>query len=212
MVRPASAKVLADASRELADRDPVMDGLLRAHGPCTLRNPNPEGPFAALCRAIVFQQLAGRAADTIHGRFRALVDGPLSPEAVLGLPDEALRGAGLSRNKMLSIQDLATKVLDGSVRLDRISGVADEELIDRLTTVRGIGRWTAEMLLMFELRRLDVWPIDDLGVRAGYGRAYGLPEPPKPKALLELGEVFRPFRSVAAWYLWRAVDVRTPQS
>jgi DNA-3-methyladenine glycosylase II len=212
VVRPASAKVLAAASAELADRDPVMAGLYRAHGPCRLRNTNPEGPFAALCRAIVFQQLAGRAADPIHGRFRALIPGPLTPEAVLALPDEALRGAGLSRNKMLSIQDLATKVLDGSVRLDRISGVDDEELIDRLTTVRGIGRWTAEMLLMFELRRIDVWPIDDLGVRAGYGRAYGLAEPPKPKALLELGEAFRPYRSVAAWYLWQAVDVRTPQS
>jgi DNA-3-methyladenine glycosylase II len=113
---------------------------------------------------------------------------------------------------MLSIQDLSTKVLDGSVRLDRISGFGDEELIDRLTTVRGIGRWTAEMLLIFELRRVDVWPVDDLGVRTGYGRAYGLAETPKPKALLELGELFRPYRSVAAWYLWHAVDVRTPEA
>jgi DNA-3-methyladenine glycosylase II len=212
VVRPASAKVLAAASTELAKRDPVMGRLYAEHGPCQLRQTNPEGPFAALCRAIVFQQLAGRAAETIHGRFRALIDGPLTPEAVLALPDEALRGAGLSRNKMLSVQDLSTKVLDGSVRLDRISGLGDEELIDRLTTVRGIGRWTAEMLLIFELRRIDVWPIDDLGVRAGYGRAYGLAETPKPKALLELGEPFRPYRSVAAWYLWHAVDVRTPEA
>jgi DNA-3-methyladenine glycosylase II len=212
VVRPASAKTLAAASQALADADPVMAGLFGVHGPCRLPKPNPEGPFAALARAIVFQQLAGRAADTIHGRFRALVDGPLTPEGVLALPDEALRGAGLSRNKMLSIRDLSTKVLDGSVRLDRINGLGDEDLIERLTTVRGIGRWTAEMLLIGELRRLDVWPIDDLGVRAGYGRAYGLAEVPKPKALLELGERFRPYRSVAAWYLWRAADVRTPSA
>jgi DNA-3-methyladenine glycosylase II len=210
VVRPASAKTLAAASQALADVDPVIAGLLREHGPCRLRNPNPEGPFAALLRAIVYQQLAGRAAETIHGRFRALIDGTPTPEAVLALTDEALRGAGLSRNKMLSVQDLSTKVLDGSVRLDRISGLGDEELIDRLTTVRGIGRWTAEMLLIAELRRLDVWPVDDLGVRAGYGRAYGLAEAPKPKALLELGERFRPYRSVAAWYLWRVADVRPP--
>jgi DNA-3-methyladenine glycosylase II len=210
VVRPASAAVLAAASQALADTDPVMAELHRVHGPCTMGRRDPEGPFAVLCRAIVFQQLAGRAAETIHGRFRALVDGPLTPEAVLALGEEQLRGAGLSRNKMLSIQDLATKVADGSVRLDRVAGLSDEELIDHLTTVRGIGRWTAEMLLIFELRRLDVWPVDDLGVRAGYARAYGLAETPKPKALLELGERFRPYRSIAAWYLWRATDVRTP--
>ena len=212
MVRPASARVLAAASLALADADPVMAELHRVHGPCVLRRPNPEGPFATLVRAIVFQQLAGRAAETIHGRFRALIDGPLVPEAVLGLTEEQLRGAGLSRNKMLSIRDLATKVGDGSVRLDHVAGLSDEDLVAHLTTVRGIGRWTAEMLLIFELRRIDVWPVDDLGVRSGYARAYGLPETPKPKALLELGERFRPYRSVAAWYFWRVMDVRTPNS
>jgi DNA-3-methyladenine glycosylase II len=212
VVRPASAKVLAAASLALADRDPVMARLYAEQGPCRLRRTNPEGPFGALCQAIVYQQLAGRAAAAIHGRFRALIDGPLTPEAVLAQSDEALRGAGLSRNKMLSLQDLSRKVLDGSVRLERISGLGDEELIDRLTTVRGIGRWTAEMLLIFELHRIDVWPVADAGIRAGYTRAYGLAESPKPKALLELGEAFRPYRSVAAWYLWRAVDVIPPEA
>jgi DNA-3-methyladenine glycosylase II len=212
VVRPASAKALAAASQALADADPVLADLVRVHGPCRLRSPNPEGPFAVLCQAIVYQQLAGRAAETIHGRFRALIEGTPTPDAVLALSDEAMRGAGLSGNKVRSIRDLSIKVADGSVRLDGLHRVADEELVERLTTVRGIGRWTAQMLLIFELRRLDVWPVDDLGVRAGYGRAYGLPEPPKPKALLELGDRFRPYRSVAAWHLWRVADVRLPSA
>jgi DNA-3-methyladenine glycosylase II len=212
VVRPASRAALEAASVALAERDPVMAELYRVHGPCRLRSANPDGPYAALVRAIVFQQLHGRAAATIHDRFRALVPGPLTPEAVLALSEEQLRGAGLSRNKALSIQDLSRRVLEGSVHFDGIARVDDEDLIAMLTTVRGIGRWTAEMLLIFELRRLDVWPVDDLGVRSGYARAYGLVEAPKPKALLDLGEAFRPYRSVAAWYCYRAVDVRTPEA
>jgi DNA-3-methyladenine glycosylase II len=212
VVRPASRAALAAASAALAERDPVMAGLYRAHGPCRLRRADPDGPYAALVRAIVFQQLHGRAAATIHDRFRTLVDGPLVPEAVLALSEEQLRGAGLSRNKALSIQDLSRRVAEGSVHFDGVARVDDEDLIGMLTTVRGIGRWTAEMLLIFELRRLDVWPVDDLGVRSGYARAYGLAEAPKPKALLELGEAFRPYRSVAAWYCYRAMDVRTPEA
>jgi 3-methyladenine DNA glycosylase/8-oxoguanine DNA glycosylase len=123
---------------------------------------------------------------------------------------EALRGAGLSAAKALSVRDLAEKAVDGTVPLDRLSRLKDDDLIERLVVVRGIGRWTAEMFLIFQLRRLDVWPVDDLGVRKGYARAYGLREMPAPKELLALGEPFRPYRSIAAWYCWRAVDVTTP--
>ena len=134
------------------------------------------------------------------------------PEAVLATPIEDLRRAGLSAAKAASVHDLAAKVVDGTVPLDRVSRVPDEELIERLVVVRGIGRWTAEMFLLFQLRRLDVWPVDDLGVRKGYARTYGIPDKdmPTPKQLVELGEVFRPYRSIAAWYFWRALDVTLP--
>jgi DNA-3-methyladenine glycosylase II len=197
------------ASRALAERDPVMARLTEMAGPCRIARPR-MSHFESLARSIVFQQLAGKAASTIYGRFRALVAGDLSPEAVLALGDAELRGAGLSRNKAASIRDLAAKVLDGTVELDRMPRLADERIIEELVTVRGIGRWTAEMFLMFQLRRLDVWPVDDLGVRAGYAVAYGLPERPTPKELVELGEAFRPYRSVAAWYCWRAVETVVP--
>ncbi|MGH2727816.1 MAG: DNA-3-methyladenine glycosylase family protein, partial [Actinomycetota bacterium] len=129
-----------------------------------------------------------------------------SPEAVLAAKETALRGAGLSPNKMSSIQDLAGKILDGTVPVDNLTRLRDEVIIERLVVVRGIGRWTAEMFLMFQLRRIDVWPVDDYGVRKGYARAYKLAELPKPKELMALGERFRPYRSVAAWYCWRAVE------
>ena len=160
---------------------------------------------------IVYQQLAGRAAAAIHGRFAALFDGDgPTPEAVLALPVDAIRAAGLSGAKTASIRDLATKVLDGSVKLDRIGRLSDEEIVRELTLVRGIGRWTAEMFLMFQLGRLDVWPVGDYGVRKGYALLFGHDELPTPKALMELGEPFRPYRSVAAWYCWRAADTVVP--
>ena len=195
------------ATEEVARRDPKMAAIIDRVGPMKLRPANPDGPFAALARAIVFQQLAGRAAATIHGRFVALVDGPLTPAAVLALPEEAMRGAGLSNNKMLSIRDLAAKVLDGTVVFDGVGRLSDDEIIDRLVTVRGIGRWTAEMFLLFELKRLNVWPVDDLGVRNGYALIQGLAEAPTPKALGPLGEPYQPYRSIAAWYCWQAVHL-----
>ena len=162
---------------------------------------------------IVYQQLAGKAAAAIHGRFAALfVDERPTPEAALALPIAKLRGAGLSTAKATSIRDLADKVLDGSVKLSRIGRLSDEEIVRELTLVRGIGRWTAEMFLMFQLGRLDVWPVDDYGVRKGYAALFGHKELPTAKALLELGEPFRPYRSVAAWYCWRAVDTVTPDA
>ena len=190
-----------------------MAALIAEHGPATLtskRRPPTSSRFEALAESICYQQLAGRAAATIWGRVVALVDGPFVPEAVLTLDTTDLRGAGLSNAKMLSILDLAAKVVDGSVRLDRLGRLRDEQVVDELTVVRGIGRWTAEMFLMFNLGRLDVWPVGDLGVRAGYAKAYGLAAPPSPKELAELGERFRPLRSLAAWYCWRAVETKTP--
>jgi len=194
------------AAEELAARDKKLRAVMLKAGPPRHRGPDPDGPFGALVRSIVFQQLAGKAASTIHGRVRALVDGDLTPDAMLALSEEQLRGAGLSNNKYLAVIDLATKVADGTVELDRVSKLSDEELIAELVTVRGIGRWTAEMFLMFELRRLDVWPIDDLGIQAGYGLMHGI-ERPTAKQLAPLGDAYRPYRSVAAWYCYEAVHL-----
>ena len=181
--------------------------LIEAAGWPRLRPPQ-ETHFEALVRSVLYQQLAGAAAATIHRRFVALCEDDVSPERVVTLDPLAMRGAGLSGNKAASISDLAAKVLEGTVVLDRrsIAREGDEEVITRLTAVRGIGRWTAEMFLMFQLRRLDVWPVGDLGVRKGYGLAYGIPMP-SAKELGPLGDTYRPYRSVAAWYCWRACEV-----
>jgi DNA-3-methyladenine glycosylase II len=196
---------LAAAISDVAERDRVMANLVALAGPITHRPRDPDGHFGALVRAIVFQQLAGRAAHAIHQRVRGAVDGDLTPEALAGVPDQALRAAGLSAAKLASLRDLSAKVRDGSVVLDRPSRQTDDEIVAGLTTVRGIGPWTAEMYLMFELRRLDVWPVDDLGVRQGYALAWGLDPPPSAKELAPLGERFRPYRSVVARYCWEAV-------
>ncbi len=162
--------------------------------------------FNALVRAIVYQQLATKAAAAIHGRFIALFGGEPVPAAILAVPDEALRGCGLSTAKMLAIRDLALKSTDGTVPLERIEKLSDDEIVARLSAVRGIGRWTAEMFLIFQLGRQDVWPVDDLGVRRGYAVIHHLPEWPKPKELQALGEIYRPYRTAAAWYCWRTAD------
>jgi len=192
------------AAAEVARRDEVMAELMERTGPFRLTKPTSDN-FAALAESILYQQLAGAAAAAIHRRFVALFDGDLSPEAVLALPEERLRAAGLSGSKAASIRDLAAKVADGTVPLEHISRLPDEDVIKDLSVVRGIGRWTAEMFLIFQLRRLDVWPVDDLGVRKGYSLAYGLRELLKPKELQGEGERFRPYRTVVAWYCWRAV-------
>jgi DNA-3-methyladenine glycosylase II len=205
-------KRLVEASEALAARDPVMRSMLERVGPCNLRRGRPRRPhFAELARAISYQQLAGKAAAAIHARFVALFDGEgPTPEAVLALPIDALRGAGLSGSKTASIRDLAEKVVDGTVQLDRVARLSDDEIVRELTLVRGIGPWTAEMFLMFQLGRLDVWPVGDFGVRSGYATLYGLAKTPGPRELEPLGERFRPYRSVATWYCWRAVDTITP--
>ena len=196
---------LTAAIDEVASRDPVLANLVTLVGPITSRPRSTDGHFGALVRAIVFQQLAGRAAQAIHGRVIAAVGGQLTPEAFTTVTDEQLRAAGLSRNKLASLRDLSAKVLDGTVDLNEGQRGSDDEIIARLSTVRGIGRWTAEMYLMFELRRLDVWPVDDLGVRQGYGLAWGLDPPPSAKQLAPLGDPFRPYRSIVARYCWEAV-------
>ena len=197
----------AVAARILADRDPVIARLVADAGPPRFRPPH-DSHFAALARAIVYQQLAGPAAAAIHGRLTAALDGAVEPEGLLALSPEALRAVGLSANKAASLRDLATKVLDGTVILAprRLARVSDEEVIARLSTVRGIGTWTAEMFLIFQLRRLDVWPTGDLGVRRGYGLAWKVPMP-SARELEPLGEPFRPYRSVVAWYCWRAAEL-----
>jgi DNA-3-methyladenine glycosylase II len=181
-----------------------MASLMKRTDTFRLARPS-TGHFAALAESILHQQLAGPAARAIHGRFIALFDGDLSPKAVLAVPPRKLRAAGLSRSKVASIRDLAAKVVDGTVPLQRIGRLADDEVVARLTVVRGIGRWTAEMFLMFQLRRLDVWPVGDYAVRKGYALAYGLRKLPTPKQLDAAGERFRPYRTVAAWYCWQAV-------
>jgi DNA-3-methyladenine glycosylase II len=170
--------------------------------------PPAESHFEALVRAIVYQQLAGAAAAAIHGRLTAALDGEITPERLLALPAESLRSAGLSANKTASLQDLASKVLDGTVVFDpaRLRAESDAEVVTRLSAVRGIGKWTAEMFLMFQLRRLDIWPTGDLGVRKGFGLAWGIPTP-TAKQLDPLGDPYRPYRSVVAWYCWRAAEL-----
>jgi 3-methyladenine DNA glycosylase/8-oxoguanine DNA glycosylase len=201
---PRSLRAAID---EVAARDPVLAQLVARVGPIRHRPRDPDGPFGALVRAIVVQQLAGRAAQAIYGRVRAAVGDTLTPESLNAASDDALRAAGLSGNKLASLRDLSAKVLDGTVVLTRTSRRSDDELVARLVAVRGIGRWTAEMYLMFQLRRLDVWPVDDLGVRQGYGLAWRLDAPPTAKELEPLGERFRPYRSVVARYCWAAVPL-----
>lgn len=192
---------------------PRMRDVIRRVGACGLEVETGRTPFQALISAVAHQQLHGKAAETILGRFRGLFGGRWpGPRALVGVTDEQLRAAGFSRAKVAAIRDLAEKTVSGVVPGRKaMEGLADEEIIARLTQVRGVGRWTVEMLLIFSLGRLDVWPVDDFGVRAGWKIAYGRDEMPTPRELKEAGEKFRPDRSVVAWYLWRAVDLsRSP--
>jgi DNA-3-methyladenine glycosylase II len=194
------------AARILGERDPVIARLITDVGLPAFPRPT-DTNFGVLVRSVTYQQLAGAAARAIHGRLVLALDGDVTPERVLATPAGALRGAGLSARKVASLQDLSAKVLDGTVVLDarRLARVSDEEIVARLSTVRGIGKWSAEIFLMFQLRRLDVWPTGDLGIRKGYALAWAIPTP-TPKQLDVLGEPYRPYRSVVAWYCWRAVQ------
>ncbi len=199
-----------EAVARLRRVDRTLARVIKEAGPFTHRPEKMQSPFQALLRAIVHQQLSGKAANTILGRVTDLYPAgrTLKPEAILKTPDAKLRAAGLSRAKVLALKDLAEKTLDGVVpTLARLKKMEDEEIVSHLVQVRGIGRWSVEMLLMFRLGRPDVLPSSDFGVRKGFMLTYDRRDLPTPKELLEHGECWRPFRSVASWYMWRAVDL-----
>lgn len=207
---PSPAAAPSDAPHDaLARLDPVLGRVIARVGPPALRV-EPTPLFHALAHAITYQQLNGKAAATILARWTALVPGKAFPKpaAVLALDEAALRGAGLSAAKMAAIRDLAAKCVDGSLPTARkLATMSDDEIVDALVGVRGVGRWTVEMYLMFRLGRPDVLPVGDFGVRNGFRLVYGLAEMPTPAALADHGERWRPYRSLASWYLWRAVDL-----
>ena len=197
------------AHQHIAATDPRIAALIARSLRYNIKPAPLIRPFDALAESIAYQQLSGKAAATIFGRVRALYPRRkyLDPEKILATPDESFRAAGLSRSKIAAVKDLAAKTIDGTVPSARaIARMSDEEIILRLTEVRGIGRWTAEMLLLFDLGRPDVWPVDDYGVRKGFAKIFGRRKLPTPKELMKLGEKWRPYRSVAAWYFWRALD------
>jgi DNA-3-methyladenine glycosylase II len=194
------------ASR-LLRRDPIMAALIRAHGPCGLSDALRVDHLSALVRAIIFQQLSTKAASTIHGRFVGLLpDSKVTAAALAALTDEQFRSVGVSRQKALYLRDLAEKVNSRAVTLDNLEELDDESVITALTAVKGIGRWTAEMFLMFRLHRPDVLPVGDLGIVTAVQKAYGLRKRPTPDRLRELGDAWKPYRTVACWYLWRSLD------
>lgn len=199
----------AAAAEHLRRSHRAMRRLIDRVGPITLRRQVGQSPYAALGRSIIFQQLAGVAARSIYGRVCALGEGGRFPEPaeLLALPAERLRAAGLSAAKLAALRDLAQKTLDGVVPpLRALVRMDDAAIVERLTQVRGVGRWTVEMMLIFRLGRPDVWPVGDFGVRRGYAATFGLDEHPTERELMRLGEPFVPYRSAAAWYLWRALE------
>ena len=193
------------ARRLLARRDPVLRHLMRRHGPCGLANAQHTDPFRALVHAIIAQQLSTRASATIEGRFAALFDGAPTPAAVAAASGRQLRSIGLSAQKLGYVRDLCRRVQEGSLPLTALDRMSDDDVIAALTQVKGIGRWTAEMFLMFRLQRPDVLPVGDLGIVKAVQRAYRLRTSPSPARLLRLGESWRPYRSVACWYLWASL-------
>ena len=197
----------ARARRSLMRRDPVMRELIRRHGPCGLADNQHTDPYKALVHSIMSQQLSTKAAATIARRFDMLFGGRFpSPQQVLAMPEEKLRSVGLSGMKVSFVRDLARRIADGSLRLDALDAMTDEEVVEALTTVKGIGRWTAEMFLMFRLHRPDVLPVGDLGIVNAIKRQYRLRKTPTPQRMMQLGESWRPYRSIACWYLWASLD------
>ena len=196
----------ARARRLLLRRDPVLATIIKAHGPCGLSAAQRADHFSALVRAIVFQQLSTKAASTIYSRLvAALPNGELTPPAVAALTDDQLRSVGVSRQKAGYLRDLCQKVMAGVVPLDQLEHMDDEQVITTLTTIKGIGRWSAEMFLMFRLHRPDVFPVGDLGIVNAVMKAYRFRKKPSADKLRRLGENWKPYRSVASWYLWRSL-------
>jgi DNA-3-methyladenine glycosylase II len=206
---------MSAALRHLRRVDPVMAQLMRRPGPYVVRPERGAGAYEALVQAVAHQQLTGKAARTILGRFYALYGGDCCPQParLVETPDAALRGCGFSRAKTAALKDIAARSLDGSIPHRRaLARMKDEAIIGRLIEARGVGRWTVEMFLMFTLGRPDVLPVDDYGVRLGYKIAYGKRTLPKPKSLAKIGEQWAPYRTTASWYLWRAVDMERARS
>ena len=195
------------ALQHLKKRDPVLRAIIERVGPCRMEYGLPE--FGSLAEAIVYQQLNGRAAVTIFNRFAALAGDPLTPEGILKLTDEQLRGAGLSKQKSSYLKDLAAKAAAGQLDFSRIHELTDEEVIEHLTQVKGVGVWTAHMFLIFSLRRPDVLPTGDYGVQVAMKKHYKKRRLPKPKDMEKIAKAWAPYSSVACWYMWRSLDIKT---
>ena len=196
----------ARARRLLLRRDPVLAALIRKHGACGLAAAQRSDHFSALVRAITGQQLSTKAASTIYARLVALMPGGVTPEALASLSDEQMRAVGMSRQKTAYFRDLAARALSGALPLESLDQMSDEDVIAALTQVKGIGRWSAEMFLMFRLHRPDVLPVDDLGIVNAVKNVYRLRKRPTADRIRRIGESWRPYRSVASWYLWRSLD------
>ena len=197
----------ARARRLLLRRDPILAALIRQYGPCGLAQAQRADHFSALVRAIAGQQLSTKAAATIYARLLSLMpDGQPTPQGLMALGDDELRSVGISRQKAASLRDLSEKVFTGVVNLDALPEMSDDDVIASLVRVRGIGRWSAEMFLMFRLHRPDVLPVGDLGIVNAVQRVYRLRKRPTPERILALGEAWRPYRSIASWYLWRSLE------
>ena len=195
------------ARRALMRRDPVLGAAIKQIGPCLMADRQRKDHLSALVGSIVSQQLSTKAAATIFGRFTALFPDHHIPnaEAIAALDDQTLRGVGLSGQKVSYLRDLSARIIDGRLNLDELETLPDETVIERLVAVRGFGRWTAEMFLMFRLHRPDILPIDDLGIQNAIQRLYKMRKRPNPKRMLKLGESWKPYRSVASWYLWQTL-------
>jgi len=201
----------SDAILTLKNSDSILAKLIEIVGDCKLYQLQHSGDLLfSLSRSILYQQLSGKAAAAIHSRFLQLYSPNFSPTAldILSTPDEILRGVGISRPKVLYLKNLAQTIIEGLPTLEELQTMDDEEIINALTPIKGIGRWTVQMLLIFRLHRLDVLPVDDLGIRAGIRKLYGLAELPKKKNVEDLGQMWKPYRTIACWYLWRSLEIK----
>src|SRR6202047_2369202 len=195
------------AVMHLKKSDPVLRAIIERVGPCRMEFGPPE--FSSLAEAIVYQQLNGKAAVTIFKRFAALAEDPLTPDGILKLSDEQLRSVGLSKQKSAYLKDLSAKTASGLLDFTRLPELTDEEVVQHLTQVKGIGVWTAHMFLMFSLRRPNVLPTGDYGVQVAMRKHYKKRKLPKPKDMEKIAKAWEPYRSVACWYMWRSLDIKT---
>ena len=208
IARALTDREFARARRILMRRDPRLAAVMKRVGRCCLPDSRADEPFASLVNVIMSQQLSGKAADTIFGRVHALAvkNGGMTPAVMAQLDETSLRAAGVSRPKIKYLYDLAAHVGDGRLDLHALDGHPDEEVLARITAVKGLGCWSAEMFLMFRLNRPDIFPVDDLGIVKGMQKLFGMKRRPKPRTMLRLAEPWRPYRSIAAWYVWRVLE------